>query len=599
MYMQHNTSHIINRLKQQPRHSDIFDDGKKALADLENLTRIAKLSVDALLNAVDSMDTRLSIVGKVSRGLDRVIQTNEFLAKSINEINKSMSVLEVRNSAINKTFGVNSISAALLADSFQQIGKNLKITNDQTNKYAGSIHKLIPTVNQLSKENNTTYQGLIATQHVLQTQLGLTEELTNSYSLYATQTGKNAATQLQVAERIAKELDPKGTVGVFNSIVSDIAATSADVQLQFGRIPGELEVASLKAKQLGFSLTQMAKSGDTLLNIESSIGQELEYQLLSGRRLVGNEKAQANLRGRSLTDAYRQATIAGKASDQADILKTILEQEGDVLSTNLIARRQMSELLGTDEGTLSRALQKKKLLEQAGMKGINFTLVGDDLMNALKSVNAKSEDIAKIMKSDEHDTRTTNEIAAQQLQVLQDMKIMMMLEGTDLKNNFAVISALQKSMQDESLKREKNNPFLELKPNELKTLGKTYMSAQIFKKKAAAINDATSLDGSNVLNSTTQGNGALTVDVEDAIIPPGLGGVISMPAGTVGFQENDGVAIGTNIIPNSSTNSSTNASGNADIMQLAAAIITAIQQQTRALKQGSGFGEGMNTSYFS
>jgi hypothetical protein len=591
MYMQHNTSHIINRLKHQPRHSDIFDDGKKALADLENLTRIAKLSVDALLNAVDSMDARLSIAGKISRGLDKVIQTNEFLAKSINEINKSMSVLEIRNSAINKTFGVNSISAAKLADSFQKIGKNLGITNDQTNKYAGSIHKLIPTVNQLDKENNTTYQGLIATQHVLQTQLGLSEELANSYSSYATQTGKNAATQIQVADEIAKALDPKGTVGVFNSIVSDIAQTTADVQLQFGRIPGELEVASLKAKQLGFSLAQMAKTGDTLLNIESSIGQELEYQLLSGRRLVGNEKAQANLRGKSLTDAYRQATIAGKASDQADILKTILEQEGDVLSTNLIARRQMSELLGTDEATLSRALQKKKLLEEAGMDGINFTLVGDELMSALKSVNADSEDIAKIMKADEHDTRTTNEIAAQQLQVLQDLKIMMMLEGTDLKNNFAVISALQKSMQDESLKREKNNPFLELKPDELKTLGKTFMSAQIFGKKTQLLSEAKSTAGSTIVNST-QGNGALTTVVEDAIIPPGLGGVISMPAGTVGFQENDGVAIGTNIGTSSS-------SGNADIMQMATAIVTAIQQQTRALKQGSSFGEGMNTSYFS
>jgi hypothetical protein len=578
-------SHIINRLKHQPRHGDIFDDGKKALADLENLTQITKLSVDALLNAVDSMDARLSIAGKISRGLDKVIQTNEFLAKSINEINKSMSVLEVRNSAINKTFGVNSISAARLADSFQQISKNLKITNDQTNKYAGSIHKLIPTVNQLGKENNTTYQGLIATQHVLQTQLGLTEELTNSYSLYATQTGKNAATQLQVADQIAKALDPEGTIGVFNSIVSDIAQTTADVQLQFGRVPGQLEVASLKAKQLGFSLAQVAKTGDNLLNIESSIAQELEYQLLSGHRLV-------DVNGRSLTDAYRQATIAGKAADQADILKTILEQEGDVLNNNLIARRQMSELLGTDEVTLSRALQKKKLLEKSGIEGINFTLVGDDLMNALKSARVDSKKIAEIMKNTDYDTRTTMEIEAQQLQVLQDMKIMMMLEGTDLKNNFAVISALQKSMQDESLKREKTNPFLELKPDELKTLGKTFMTAQIFAKKTELLSEATSTAGSATLNATPQGNGALTAVVEDAIIPPGLGGVISMPAGTVGFQENDGVAIGTNIGTSSSTS-------NNDIMQMATAIVAAIQQQTRALKQDSVFSAGMNTSYFS
>ena len=595
--MQHNTSHIINRLKQQPRHGTWEDDLKKVWGDLEKVTKIGADAAKAMSAVVESMSTTTTVVGQVSRGLDKVIQFNEFLANGINAINKSMSILEIRNLAINKSFGINSIATARLSDSFSKLGKNLGITNDQTNQYASSIHKLIPTVNQLDKENNTTYQGLIATQYVLQTQLGLTEELTNSYSLYATQTGKNAATQLQVAERIAKELDPKGTVGVFNSIVSDIAETSADVQLQFGRIPGELEVASLKAKQLGFSLTQMAKSGDTLLNIESSIGQELEYQLLSGRRLVGNEKAQANLRGRSLTDAYRQATIAGKASDQADILKTILEQEGDVLSTNLIARRQMSELLGTDEGTLSRALQKKKLLEEAGMKGIDFTLVGDDLMNALKSVNAKSEDIAKIMKSDEHDTRTTNEIAAQQLQVLQDQLILQMVASTSTKTQFDVISKLREAMQNESKNREKTSVFLKASAAGLESLGYAFLAKDILAKGDGVKDEVKSSAGSSKMQTEPEGTGAMVV--KDAIIPPGLGGVISMPAGTVGFQENDGVAIGTNIIPNSSTNSSTNASGNADIMQMAAAIITAIQQQTRALKQGSGFGEGMNTSYFS
>lgn len=595
--MQQNTSHIINRLKHQPRHGTMEDDLKKVWGDLESITKIGVDAAKALTAVVNSMTTTTTAVGQMSRGLDKVIQYNEFLANGINAINKSMAILEIRNSAINKSFGINSLSAAKLADSFSKIGKNLGITNDQTNKYAGSIHKLIPTVNQLDKENNTTYQGLIATQHVLQTQLGLTEELSNSYSLYATQTGKNAATQLQVADLIAKSLDPKGTVGVFNSIVSDIAETSADVQLQFGRIPGELEVASLKAKQLGFSLAQIAKSGDTLLNIESSIGQELEYQLLSGHRLVGSEKAQANLRGRSLTDAYRQATISGKAADQADILKTILEQEGDVLNNNLIARRQMAELLGTDEATLSRALQKKKLLEESGMDGIDFTLVGDDLMKALNSANAKSEDIAKIMKADEHDTRTTNEIAAQQLQVLQDQLILQMLESTANKTNFDVVSKLREAMQSESKNREKTSVFLTATAKGLEAVGHAFIAKDMLDKVDQTKGEVFSQAGSSKMQTEPVGTGAMVVN--DAIIPAGMGGVISLPAGTVGFQENDGIAIGTNIIPNSSTQSPTQSSSNSDIMQMAAAIVTAIQQQTRALKQTPNFSEGMNTSYFS
>ncbi len=599
--MQQDTSHIINRLKRQPRHGTSLpsiDDLRKAAADLANITKLGIDAAKAMEDVVNSMTTTTTVVGQVSRGLDKVIQFNEYLANGINAINKSMSILEIRNLAINKSFGINSIATAKLSDSFSKLGKNLGITNDQTNQYASSIHKLIPTVNQLDKENNTTYQGLIATQYVLQTQLGLTDELANSYSSYATQTGKNAATQIQVADKIAKALDPKGTVGVFNSIVSDIAQTTADVQLQFGRIPGELEVASLKAKQLGFSLAQMAKTGDTLLNIESSIGQELEYQLLSGRRLVGNEKAQANLRGKSLTDAYRQATIAGKASDQADILKTILEQEGDVLSTNLIARRQMTELLGTDEATLSRALQKKKLLEEAGMEGINFTLVGDDLMSALKAVNAKSEDIAKIMKSDEHDTRTTNEIAAQQLQVLQDQLILQMVASTANKTQFDVISKLREAMQTESKNREKDSVFLKASAAGLESLGYTFLAKDVIDKVDGVKATVTSREGSAKMKTEPQGVGAMT-GADDLISPAGYGArVLTFPEDTlqpdIALNNKDTVFAMTD-----TSNRSTQSSGNADIMQMATAIVTAIQQQTRALKQGSSFGEGMNTSYFS
>lgn len=588
--MQQNISHIINRLKHQPKHGfSMMDDAKKAAEDLwntfDNATGVIKKTGDALVGLINTMDTAATPLGKYTRGLDKVIKTNEFFADSINAIYKSMSILEIRNASINKAFGINSRSAAKLADSFQQISKNLKITNDQTNQYAGAIHKLLPTVNQLNKQNNVTYQGLIATQYVLQTQLGLTEELTNSYSLYATQTGKNAATQLEVANQISNALDPEGTIGVFNSIVSDIAETSADIQLQFGRVPGQLEVASLKAKQLGFSLAQVAKTGDNLLNIESSIGQELEYQLLSGHRLVDQQ-------GRSLTDAYRQATLQGDQVKMADSLNTILEQEGDVLRGNLIARRQMAELLGTDEATLSRALQKKKLLEEAGMKGIDFNLVGDDLMNALKSANVDSKKIAEIMKSDERDTRTTNDILSQQLQVAQDMKIMAMLQGSKLATNEAVVSALQTAMKQDAEKRDKQNPFLELNESELKTLGNVMFSKQLFDMYETVPGEVTSTAGSSKIQSATQTPDMIT---KDAIIPPGLGGVISMPAGTVGFQENDGIAIGTNIASNSATNSSSNK----DIMQMAAAIVAAIQQQTRALKQDTVFSQGMNTSYFS
>jgi hypothetical protein len=200
-------------------------------------------------------------------------------------------------------------------------------------------------------------------QHVLTTNLGLTEAATEAYTLYASKNGENADATLQFASSLATVLhDEDGTMGYMKQAIEGIAEAGAETQLQFGKLPGNLEVATIKASALGFKLDELADAGTHLLDIESSIGQELEYQLLSGHRLVGNEQASEKLRGKSLTNAYREATLRGNMSDAASTLNTILEQEGEVLENNLFARKEMAGLLGIEEGQLSRALQKKKLL---------------------------------------------------------------------------------------------------------------------------------------------------------------------------------------------------------------------------------------------
>jgi hypothetical protein len=59
------------------------------------------------------------------------------------------------------------------------------------------------------------------------------------------------------------------------------------------------------------------------------------------------------------------------------------------------------------------------------------------------------------------------------------MKIMMMLQGSSLKNNAAVVAALQTSMKQDAEKVDKTNPFLELNESELQTLGNVVFSKQL------------------------------------------------------------------------------------------------------------------------
>ena len=388
----------IHRLKQQPRHGrGLLDEIMNAGTVLANATSAANSVKNALTELNESSNNLV-------RGFEKQQAVNQALIKTFDDAAKASLYLELRNKDLQKAFGTNSIIAAKLSENIQKIATKFGYAGKEAQKYAASVKNIIPTLDQINVKNQNYLDGLMGVQRVLTTSLGLSEDQAASYTGLATQNGKNAAAMLQSTKQLAEFLDPSGGLGYFKMITEGLADTTEDLQLQYGKIPNNLALATLRAKSLGLTMDQITSAGESLLDIESSIGSELEYQLLSGKRLVDE------VSGKSLTNAYREATIRGDAAEQANTLNKILEQEGDVLENNLFARKQMSQLLGIDEASLSRALQKKKLLEESGAQ-ILFDLEGDELKKAAEAMVANktiTEDtFAKIV--DASDTRTTDE----------------------------------------------------------------------------------------------------------------------------------------------------------------------------------------------
>jgi hypothetical protein len=75
----------------------------------------------------------------------------------------------------------------------------------------------------------------------------------------------------------------------------------------------------------------------------------------------------------------------------------------------------MSQLLGTDEATLARALQKKSILESIG-GGELFEMSGKELLDAAKSMGASSEQLNVLAKAE--DTRSTDEKLSDTLDIM-------------------------------------------------------------------------------------------------------------------------------------------------------------------------------------
>jgi hypothetical protein len=216
-----------------------------------------------------------------------------------------------------------------------------------------------------------------------------------------------------------------GLKGVQRTIDTEIAAAGSETSLQYSKMPKTLGLAVMKSKALGLSMEQMAKTGDELLNIESSVGNELEYQLLSGKRLVDNQ-------GNSLTNLYRQATLQGDMNAQADVMKKIMDSQGDVLENNMLARKQLAATLGVEESTMAKMVQKRKLLKSMGAEEL-FNTSGDELTEKLKEMNVSSENIAAIMEQD--DTRTTQDRMAESLRNIETKGIIAKFAQTGTDTN--------------------------------------------------------------------------------------------------------------------------------------------------------------------
>ena len=537
------------------------------------LADIAQTSIDVNKKLTE---LRMGVVD-LNRGLGKLNSINENIGKAFTDLAKKSTFLEQRNSALNKSFGITSDAAFTLSEGLQKTAGNLGISGVQAMKYAGSLKKLLPTMQQHNKSNELTsksvrdtYEGLQMVQHAMQTGMGLSEDQANAYTEYAGANAENASQMMAVAQKVADTVDPKGTMGAMKMITQGIADAGSVIQLQYGRIPGTLEMAVVKASKLGFALEDLQGAADNLLDIESSIGQELEYQLLSGRRLVDDQ-------GNSLTNLYRQAAIQGDMSKQADIMNKIVQDEGETLESNMFARKQMADMLGIQESQLASAIQKQKILEKAGEAGITIETEGDEgIRKAAEELVKKGimekQEFEKFMK--DTDTRTTNDILDQLVEVATEQNI-----ATQLMAQQTIGGGVRGKLKEQFT--EFSGLMMEQSMGDMLKLGKTLRAKDV---------------GEDAARQTLLSTEGDVESKQDVFIPASTGNtIVSGPKGSFRLDKDDDV-LAMPGVRDALANSNTSTSN--DMIKFAAMIVAAIQQQTSVLSRSdSNFRQGVN-DYF-
>ena len=100
--------------------------------------------------------------------------------------------------------------------------------------------------------NNDLATSLFTVQQALTDQLGITPEAANAIQLYGNSLGGSVTDNVEGMYQIAMALEQQsGLAGAARAIFQDIGSLGADIQFQFGRVPGSLEKAVLQARMLG------------------------------------------------------------------------------------------------------------------------------------------------------------------------------------------------------------------------------------------------------------------------------------------------------------------------------------------------------------
>ena len=260
------------------------------------------------------------------------------------------------------------ISKALTANAqVVQLGKSLGSSSEE---YRENLVKIESTSNNL----NVTTKNLVAafdelvtatgyvskfsadaleTQIMLTKQFGLTADEAAGIFKFSQLTGKSskAVNDAMVGAFVATRNSLK--VGVpFKAAIAEAAKVSGALASSFQNNPGRIAAAVVQAKALGTSLEQTAKQGESLLNFESSIENELKAELLTGKQL--------NL------ERARAAALAG---DQVTLAEELVKNVGSIEEfdrMNVLQKKALAEAVGLTTDELAKQLQNQKLAQESG-----------------------------------------------------------------------------------------------------------------------------------------------------------------------------------------------------------------------------------------
>lgn len=367
--------------------------GNAAKAAANGVGDFMKMSGDQVIGkltgSISGLVSKIPIVGGLLGGL--VEGFGKLLELSLAEDDKVVK--------IGRDLGVSKDQATAINDRFLKMAVNSKsISVNSAN--------LLQSQKDLSAQlgvNNILSEQILKTDTELSKMMGLDAKTRASIAESSILTGKSSES---ITKSVFGQVGAlKAATGIsfdYKKVLAEASNFSGVLGLQFAKYPDKLAKSLVSIKSMGLEMNKLDSMADKFLSFESSISQEFEAQLLTGKQLNLSKAREAFLNNDLATAAKEITRQVGNSSEfmkmnriQQESLASAMGMSRDEMA-DMLKKQEMLSKLGAKD--LKEAQAKVEALKAQGKSRAEITkMVGEEAYNNLTNASAQ-EKIAGFME---------------------------------------------------------------------------------------------------------------------------------------------------------------------------------------------------------
>jgi hypothetical protein len=366
---------INNLMGQQPELAKQLENQLKDV-DAANADYVQGLKSQE--EELKKIEKRMGVMGKLVRGLNKIpiignlINADEVetqmkkaaangkspLIAGFKEVGKSIKegildpltlVIFFTNQALKANKQTVELGKALGKES-SVYRENLVNISRTSNNINVTTENLVGAFNELAQASGYVYEysvDQLQTQVKLTRQVGLQADEAAQIQRFAVLNNKTSEQTYNSFVKGLAAARNQYKVGIdFKATLAEATKVSGQLAANLGFNPERISKAVVAAKAFGMTLDQVAKSGEALLNFESSIENQLKAELLTGKQL--------NL------ERARAAALQGDQAVLAEELAKNVGTAAEFTNMNVIAQKSLAESVGMTADELSNTLRKRE-----------------------------------------------------------------------------------------------------------------------------------------------------------------------------------------------------------------------------------------------